>query len=263
MLRDPSFDQRDLSHVSTIVMGGGPSSPALVNEARRRFGAAYSIRYSSTESGGVGTATAFDADDHEALQTVGRARGRHRRVGARRRGRPVDAATGEVGEVWLRSPATMTGYWRDPEGTEAAIVDGWLRTGDLGRIDETGCLVLAGRQGEMFIRGGYNVFPVEVEAVLANHPGVSAVAVVPRPDDVMGEIGVAVVVPSPSRAGRDGPTLAELRAFGARELAAHKLPEALVLVDQLPLTAMQKLDRRTVTELVTRDASLPRDQVTE
>ena len=179
MLRDPSFDQRDLSHVSTIVMGGGPSSPALVNEARRRFGAAYSIRYSSTESGGVGTATAFDADDHEALHTVGHARAGIDVSVRDDAGRPVAAATGEVGEVWLRSPATMAGYWRDPEGTEAAIVDGWLRTGDLGRIDESGCLVLAGRQGEMFIRGGYNVFPVEVEAVLANHPGVSAVAVVP------------------------------------------------------------------------------------
>jgi acyl-CoA synthetase (AMP-forming)/AMP-acid ligase II len=115
----------------------------------------------------------------------------------------------------------------------------------------------------MFIRGGYNVFPAEVEAVLENHPGVSAVAVVPRPDDVMGEIGVAVVVPSTSAADRDGPTLAELRAYGARELAAHKLPEALVLVDHLPLTAMQKLDRRTVTDLVAGSAFLARDQVTE
>ena len=98
--------------------------------------------------------------------------------------------------MWLRSPTSMAAYWRDPEGTTATLVDGWLRTGDLGRIDERGNLRLAGRRKEMFIRGGYNVYPAEVEAALADHPGVAAVAVVARPDEVMGEIGVAVVVPT-------------------------------------------------------------------
>jgi acyl-CoA synthetase (AMP-forming)/AMP-acid ligase II len=98
----------------------------------------------------------------------------------------------------------------------------------------------------MFIRGGYNVHPQEVEAVLGRHPAVAQVAVVPRPDPVMGEVGVAVVVPAAGAA----PTLEDLRAFGAAHLARHKLPEAVVLVDALPLTPMQKLDRHTLMSLV-------------
>ena len=155
------------------MVGGGPSSPALVEEARRRFGADYSIRYSSTESGGVGTGTAFDADDHEALHTVGRPRGEVEVEIRDESGQPVP--DGEVGQVHLRSGAVMTGYWGDPEASAVALPgDGWLRTGDLGTIDARGCLVLAGRTGEMFIRGGYNVYPMEVEAVLGQHPGVAA-----------------------------------------------------------------------------------------
>jgi acyl-CoA synthetase (AMP-forming)/AMP-acid ligase II len=239
LLRDPRFDERDLSSVRQLVVGGGPSSPALVEEARRRFGADYSIRYSSTESGGVGTGTAFDADDHEALHTVGRPRGEVEveiRDGSGQR-----VPDGEVGQVHLRSGAVMTGYWGDPEATAVALPGaGWLRTGDLGTIDTRGCLVLAGRTGEMFIRGGYNVYPMEVEAVLGQHPGVAQVAVVPRPDPVLGEVGVAAVVPVDPSAP---PALTDLRAFARGRLASHKLPDDVVVLPELPLTAMQKIDR--------------------
>jgi acyl-CoA synthetase (AMP-forming)/AMP-acid ligase II len=239
MLRDPDFDRRDLSCVETIVVGAAPSPPALVREARERFGAAYSIRYSSTESGGVGTGTAFDAPDEEALHTVGRPRP------------PVELEIRD-GEVCLRSPTVMAGYWRDPEATAEALRDGWLHTGDLGSIDDAGCLRLVGRAKEMFIRGGYNVYPLEVEAVLSQHPAVAEVAVAPRPDEVMGEIGVAVVVPREAAAP---PSLDDLRAFAADRLAAHKLPEALRLVAALPLTAMQKLDRRALAAHESRSGS--------
>jgi acyl-CoA synthetase (AMP-forming)/AMP-acid ligase II len=246
LLRDPSFDERDLSSVRQLVVGGGPSSPALVDEARRRFGADYSIRYSSTESGGVGTGTAFDADDHEARHTVGRPRGE---IEVEiRDGEGSALPDGEVGEVHLRSGAVMTGYWGDPEASADALPgDGWLRTGDLGCIDGTGCLVLAGRSKEMFIRGGYNVYPMEVEAVLGQHPAVAQVAVVPRPDPVMGEVGVAAIVIAP---GVPTPALVDLRNFAKDRLASYKLPEDIVTLDELPLTPMQKIDRRALAELV-------------
>jgi acyl-CoA synthetase (AMP-forming)/AMP-acid ligase II len=231
LLRE-DLEAHDLSCVQTIIMGGAASPPALVREARERFGAAYSIRYSSTESGGCGTGTAFDADDDEALFTVGRPRG----------GIEVEIRDGD--ELWLRSPTQMAGYWDDDEATGEALVDGWLRTSDLGAIDERGNLRLLGRSKEMFIRGGYNVYPAEVEAVLADHPLVREVVVVPRPDDVMGELGVAVVVPlDPARP----PSLESLRSFGADRLAGYKLPEALRIIAEIPLTAMLKTDRRTLT----------------
>ena len=238
LLSVPDFDERDLDCVAAIIAGGAPSPPALVEECRRRFGAAYSTRYSSTESGGVGTGTAFDAPDEEALHTVGRPRN----------GIELDIRDGEV---CLRSPAVMAGYWRNPEATAEALRDGWLHTGDLGEIDDAGCLRLKGRSKEMFIRGGYNVFPMEVEAVLSSHPAVADVAVVPRPEPVMGEIGVAVVVP---RAGETPPTLDDLRAHGAGRLAAWKLPEAVRVVERLPLTPMQKLDRRALAAVEAGDA---------
>jgi acyl-CoA synthetase (AMP-forming)/AMP-acid ligase II len=162
------------------------------------------------------------------------------------------AAAGEIGEVCLRSDAVMSGYWRDPDATRAAFTaDGFVRTGDLGWIDEQRRLRLVGRSKEMYVRGGYNVYPVEVEGVLSSHPAVAAVAVVPRNDPVMGEIGVAVVVP---RDGAAPPTLADLRDHGATQLAGYKLPEVIELRDALPLTAMEKIDRRALA----RDIEAPK-----
>jgi acyl-CoA synthetase (AMP-forming)/AMP-acid ligase II len=241
MVRSPEAARHDWDHVRTIVVGGAASPPALVAAARERFGAAYSIRYSSTESGGCGTGTAFDADEDEALHTVGRPRPGVEVAVRDEDGRPEP--DGEVGELWLRSPTQMSGYWRDPDATAATLVDGWIRTGDLARIDERGLVRLAGRSTEMFIRGGYNVYPAEVESTLAAHPAVAEVAVVPRPDPVMGEIGVAVVAPRDPAAP---PTLAEVRDFLAGRLAGYKLPEALRIVPELPLTPGQKLDRRAL-----------------
>lgn len=240
LLRE-DLDAYDLTCVQTLIVGGSASPPALVREAKARFDAGYSIRYSSTESGGCGTGTAPDDDDEETLLTVG-----HPRGGIEVAIRDGDAAPlpdGEVGEVWMRSPTAMAEYYGDPEGTARSLVGGWLRTGDLGYLDGGGRLRLAGRQSEMYIRGGYNVHPAEVEGVLADHPLVAEVVVVPRMDDVMGEVGVAVVVASDPRRP---PTLADLRSFLEPRLARYKLPEAVRVLDALPLTAMQKVDRRAL-----------------
>jgi len=191
--------------------------------------------------------TGFDAGEDEAAHTVGRPR-----PGIDLEIRAHDGGAlprGEPGEVWMRSPAQMTGYWRDPEATARTLVDGWLRTGDAGFIDERGRLSLVGREGEMFIRGGYNVFPAEIEAVVASHPLVADVAVIPRDDPVMGQIGVAVVA---LRAPATTLSLDDLRSFAARSLAKHKLPEALVVLDEVPRNSMHKVDRRRLVEEVAR-----------
>ena len=246
LMQEPNFEQRDLSCVRSIVVGAGPSPPALVIEARTRFDAPYVIRYSSTDSGGIGLGTGLDADDEEALHTVGQPRPGVAAEVRDPEGRAL--ATGEIGELWLRTPSAMSGYWNDPDGTAESLVDGWLHTGDLARVDDAGCFRLSGRVKELYIRGGYNVYPMEVEAVLSTHPEIAQVAVVPRPDPTMGEIGVAVVVPTrPDQP----PTLDDLSVHGRDTLSSYKLPEAIRIVDHLPLNAGDKLDRRS---LATRES---------
>lgn len=243
MVRHRLIGELDFSAVRAVIAGGGPSPPDLVLAARQAFGTGYSIRYSSTESGGVGLATALNADDDEACRSIGRPR-----PGVEAGIRDPDGSElppGRVGELWLRSPTVMSGYWRDPAATSAALADGWLRTGDLASVDERGLYRMAGRLDEMYIRGGYNVYPLEVENTLGGHPGVADVAVMGRPDPVMGQTGLAVVVPAE---GSAPPTLEDLRAFGAGRLARHKLPEAVAVAGELPRRPNGKLDRVRLAE---------------
>ena len=246
MLREPDFDAYDLESVRFLVIGGGPVTPGLAHEARARFRAALATRYSCTEAG-IGLGTAFDDPEEDAVVSVGRPHPAIDLAVLDDDDRPV--ASGDIGQVCLRSPAMMSGYWRDPDATRAAFTaDGFVRTGDLGSVDDRGRLRLVGRTKEMYVRGGYNVFPVEVEAVLSSHPAVAAVAITPVADPVMGEIGVAVVV---ARDAGAPPSLADLREFAAPHVAPYKLPEGLRIVDTLPLTAMEKVDRRVLREVVT------------
>jgi acyl-CoA synthetase (AMP-forming)/AMP-acid ligase II len=152
------------------------------------------------------------------------------------------------GGVEVSGRCVMRGYWRNPELTADVLRDGWLRTGDVGVLGDDGNLTLIGRRGDMYIRGGYNVHPGEVERVLSGHPGVKQAAVVGRCAPVIGEVGVAVVVPTD---GADPPTLADLRAHVAADLADYKAPDELLVVDELPLTPMLKPDRVALRELIT------------
>ncbi len=247
LLRHPDLDRYDLSSVQSVVLGGGPAPLPLLREAVERLGAPVSVRYSSTESGGCGTGTAFEDPLDDELG-VGLPRGPVELSIRTDAGEP--APVGDVGEICLRSPTAMTGYYRNPEATAAAFwPDGYVRTGDLGYVNERGRLFLAGRSKEMYVRGGYNVYPMEVEAVLLDHPGVAAVAVVARPDEVLGEQGVAVVVPAE---GARPPSLDDLRAFARDRLSSYKLPDEVRPVDALPLTAGDKVDRRALETLLSR-----------
>jgi acyl-CoA synthetase (AMP-forming)/AMP-acid ligase II len=245
MLRDPAFDTTDLTSVKAVVMGGGPATPALVRQARERIPAPLAVRYSCTEAG-IGCGTAFTDPLEDAEISVGRPQPGVRLGIVAEDGTPLPP--GEIGEVCLGSPAVMEGYWRNSTANaDVFTADGSVRTGDLGWLDDQGRLRLAGRARERYVRGGYNVYPMEVEAVLADHPDVVSVAIVCRTDPVMGEVGVAVIVPRP---GAATPDLSHLRDFATERLARYKLPDDLVVLTALPLTAGEKIDRRALERLI-------------
>jgi acyl-CoA synthetase (AMP-forming)/AMP-acid ligase II len=229
------------------VVATAPAPPELVRCVAERIGVPLVVRYAMTECPTICGTEPNDAPEVQ-FRTVGRpAAGMEVRVGS-------------DGVVEVNGPCVMRGYWRNPELTAEVVRDGWLRTGDVGALREDGNLTLVGRSGDMYIRGGYNVHPGEVERTLTGHPGVKHAAVVGRSAPVIGEIGVACVVPAD--AARP-PTLAELRTHVAGELADYKAPDELLIVDELPLTAMLKPDRLALYELITlHDSDIQRRRST-
>ncbi len=148
-----------------------------------------------------------------------------------------DVAPGEVGELVLSGPHVCSGYWRRPEATAEAWRDGWWHTGDLVYCDGEGYYYIVGRKKDLFISGGENVYPAEVEGVLVTHPGVHEVAVIAQPDARWGEIGLAIVVPrEPGSLTKE-----ELLAYCSGKLARYKIPKAVYFTEQLPRNAMGKV----------------------
>jgi len=154
----------------------------------------------------------------------------------------ADVPPGEVGEIAIRGHNVMKGYWGKPEETAAAIPDGWFRTGDLGRMDSDGYFYIVDRKKEMIIRGGFNVYPREIEEVLHEHPAVAEAAVVGLPHESLGEeVGAAVALKPGTEATGD-----DLRAFVKERVAAYKYPRRVWLVDELPKGPTGKILRREV-----------------
>jgi acyl-CoA synthetase (AMP-forming)/AMP-acid ligase II len=261
VLEHPDFEGTDVSSLRIVGTGASRVPPELVIALRQRLGAPVVVRYTSTEAS-LGTGTVPGDSDEQVALTVGRpVPGVELAIGTDDGGA---ADPGGVGRVRLRSAAVMRGYWGGPPvGPGAAGVvydqaatrsvlglDGWLTTGDFGFLDDAGCLHLVGRANELYIRGGYNVYPAEVEGVLGGHTAVAQVAVVGTPDPVLGEIGVAFVVLSPGVDSDGERLLAELRATTRAALADYKAPDRLVVVDDLPMTSMMKVDKRVLSDRV-------------
>jgi acyl-CoA synthetase (AMP-forming)/AMP-acid ligase II len=224
-----------LPHLRIGVVATAPAPPELIRRVAEGIGVPLVVRYAMTECPTICGTEPSDAPEVQ-FRTVGRpAAG-------------TDVRIGSDGVLEVNGPCVMRGYWRKPELTAEVLRDGWLRTGDIGVLGADGNLTLIGRSGDMYIRGGYNVHPGEVERALAGHAAVKHAAVVGRSAPVIGEIGVACVVPAD--AARP-PTLAELRTHVADELADYKAPDELLIVDELPLTAMLKPDRLALRELIT------------
>jgi acyl-CoA synthetase (AMP-forming)/AMP-acid ligase II len=265
VLAQPELETADVSALRIAGTGASRVPAELVATMRERLGVPVVVRYTSTEAS-LGTGTVPGDPDEVVATTVGRPVPGVELTIADDDGRAVPS--GDVGRVRLRSAAVMRGYWGGPpvgpgaggvvydeEATRAVLAgDGWLTTGDFGFVDPAGCLHLVGRINELYIRGGYNVYPAEVEAVLGGHPGVAQVAVVGGPDPVLGEIGVAFVVPSEEGPVDEARLLAGLQGSARAALADYKAPDRMVVVDRLPLTPMLKVDKRT---LLDRAARLP------
>jgi acyl-CoA synthetase (AMP-forming)/AMP-acid ligase II len=252
LMDEPGLAEADLSHVRVGLVATAPASPELIERVSASIGCPLVVRYAMTESPSI-TGTACDDAPEVQFRTVGRPqRGMEVSIVD---DEGVECPAGEFGAVRVRGTCVMRGYWNDPVRTEAVLsADGWLTSSDIGRFDADGNLVLAGRADDMYIRGGYNVYPLEVENLLMEHPAVERAAIVGTAAAVIGEVGVAFVVAAD---GSSAPTLEELRTWVADRLADYKRPDRLVMLDELPLTAMMKIDK---VELGHRAASTTDDR---
>jgi len=250
MFDHPDFATTDTSHLRIAGIGAARIPPELVMEMQEKLKCPVVVRYASTE-GCLATGTRLDDDIETICTTVGRPNGGVKiRIVA---SDGSECAPNEVGTVQLHSRARMRGYWKDPELTSQSITpDEWLITGDLGRVDAAGNLHLAGRGNEMYIRGGYNVYPIEIEKVLGTHSDIVSSAVLGASvSDRLGEIGVLFAV------ARSGATLelSAIRSFVQASLANYKAPDILVVVAELPLTSLGKVDKKQLQPTADQEAA--------
>ncbi|WP_406397089.1 class I adenylate-forming enzyme family protein [Streptomyces uncialis] len=246
MLAAPSLDGADLSSLTRCTVGGQTMPTATIRRWERRSGAPLIELWGMTEISGLGITHAVHAPPLPGSIGVSLP-GVETRV-ADLADTTRDAPPGEPGELMVRGPLVMLGYHGDPGATAEAIdTDGWLRTGDIATMDATGHVFIVDRRKDMVITGGYNVYPAEIERVLAEHPAVALVGVGPVPDPVKGELACAYVVLAPGAIA----TADELSAFAAPRLAAYKRPRLIRFVPDLPKTSSGKIMRRELLNAFT------------
>ena len=252
LLRLEGVRDHEYPKLRSIAYGGSPITPALLRDALDVFDCGFFNTFGAgTEAAGQAI---FTPDDH--LRALA---GEEHLLGSI--GRPMygvelrlvdeqmrDVPHGEIGEICTRSDSVMSGYLGDPERTAEAVVDGWFRAGDMAYMDDEGYLFLASRKADMIIRGGENVYPVEIESVLADHASVHHVAVIGLPDDHWGEIVVAAIQPKPGH---------EVDADVLREhcrslLAGYKVPERIYRLDDMPKSSTGKIQKHLVAEMLLR-----------
>lgn len=235
---------RDVSSVRRMMSGGSMVAPELCRRAKDVFGAPIQIVYGQTESSPVITQTWFDDSIEDLTQTIGQPVP-FADVSIRDPSTNAVVAIGEQGEICCRGYLVMLGYNDNPDATKAAIDDeGWLHTGDLGRMDARGYLNITGRVKEMIIRGGENLFPAEIENALLEHPAIAEIAIVGVPDEKWGERVVCFM----RGGGTERPSDEELRAFIRERLSPQKTPAEWIWVDEWPLTGSGKIQRFKLRE---------------
>jgi len=238
MLNHPDRDGHDVTCLQTCVSGGSAMPAQVMRGFEEAFGCVIIEGYGLSETSPVAS---FNHLEHERKPGS---------IGTPIRGVEMkivdaeehDVATGEVGEIAIRGHNVMKGYWRRPEETGEAIRDGWLLTGDMAYKDEDGFFFIVDRKKDMIIRGGFNVYPREIEEVLYEHPAVLEAAVIGIPDDAMGEeVGAAVVRRPGAEANAD-----DIRGFVKDRVAAYKYPRRIWFTDELPKGSTGKVLKREI-----------------
>ena len=250
LMEAPAFRSADLAHVRWFISGGAPLPEYLIDAYQRR-GVVFKQGYGLTEVG----VNCFAMTVEDSVRKKGSIGKPLMFTGTRlvdEEGREVPA--GEVGELWLKGPHVSRGYWNNPEATAAALDGGgWFHTGDLARRDAEGFHYIAGRRKDMFISGGVNVYPAEIEGELLLHAGVQDAAVIGVPHDTWGEVGVAFVVARPGRP----PSPDVLTRHLEGRLARYKIPKSFLFVDALPRTPYGKVVKADLQRAYAAHAKSP------
>jgi fatty-acyl-CoA synthase len=234
----PRWADADLSSLRILLCGGAPVPGDLTRTYLDR-GLSFIQGYGMTEA----TAGVLCLDQEMSQRKAGSAGVPHFFTDVRVVGPDLtEVGPGERGEVVIAGPNVSLGYWGRPDATSEAFVDGWLRSGDVAVIDDDGYAFIVDRVKDMFISGGENVYPAEVENILYDHPGVAECAVLGVPDEKWGEVGKALVVLKPGTPH----DAEELLAFAAERLGKYKVPKTVEFVDSLPRNASGKILKSTL-----------------
>lgn len=240
--------QYDLSTLKTLYYGAAPMSPGKLVPLQERFGNIFVQVYGSAEF--LGCVCTLSKSDHlveneldrKRLGSVGTVTPGCELMIAEEGGKALPF--GEVGEIWMRSPAVIKGYLNSPEETASEFENGWWKSGDLGKMDEDGYVTIVDRKKDVINSGGYNVYASEVEAVLASHPSVLMCAVVGIPHPDWGEsVHAEILLKKDTSADEE-----EIKAFCKSKMARYKVPKSVLFVDELPINPAQKVVRRKVRD---------------
>jgi fatty-acyl-CoA synthase len=247
LMDHPDSRTRDLSSLETVYYGASAINPVRLKEAIERFGSIFAQYYGQSEAPMVITYLAKRDHDEKRLTSCGRPTLFARTALLGQDGKPVPQ--GEVGEICVSGPLLAGGYWKLPDATAQTFKEGWLHTGDMAREDSDGFWYIVDRVKDMIVTGGFNVFPREVEDVIAEHSAVAQVCVIGTPDEKWGEAVTAVVVLRPDTPSHDAAiaTLtADIQAAVKDRKGSVQSPKRVIVADSLPVTALGKVDKKAV-----------------
>ena len=239
--KSPQFAEADFGHVQFFISGGAPCPPALIESWRKAKGITFRQGYGLTEVG-PNCFSMTDAESEVKTGSVGKPIQNSSMRLVDENG--VDVAVGETGELIIQGPHVCAGYWKNETATAKAFQDGWFYTGDMARMDADGFFTIAGRFKDMIISGGENVYAAEVEAVFLEHEAVAECALIGKPDEKWGEVGLMIVVL------HEGQTASEtdLRDFCGQKLARYKIPKQVIFADSLPYSPYGKVIKAELRE---------------